>query len=380
MRRFFKNLTDQQIEIGLYALSIAVLIVVACLVLWSMGPVWHTIFDLVGAVLQPLAYGFMLSYMLNPLVARVSHMLRKIKPLADQGERRRALAVLITVGLVGVIFLGVFVGFAFMVASGISTVDWTSVEAIFAEATEDIMGFIGMVRERLVGWGILNSETESTVVTAFVNVGNFASTLLFSIMFTIYFLLDGDRLIGYFHRVLFNVLGERSGMGSILLDDADRVFSGYFRGQAIDAIIVWVLTTVTLTIVGVPHAPVIGLLTGLGNLIPYVGGPVGYGSIIIICLAEKAWYQMALGIVAMAVVTFVDGNIINPRLLSDAVEVHPMLVAAALIAGGAIGGIAGMLVAVPTAAWLKIQLDRWMEANEADRERSFDEVASKGEE
>ena len=73
---------------------------------------------------------------------------------------------------------------------------------------------------------------------------------------------------------------------------------------------------------------------------------------------------MALGFVAMGIVMFVDGNIINPRLLSDNVEVHPMLVIAALIAGGAVGGIAGMLVAVPTAAFLKIQLDRWLEKRE----------------
>ena len=52
-------------------------------------------------------------------------------------------------------------------------------------------------------------------------------------------------------------------------------------------------------------------------------------------------------------------------MLSNSVEVHPILVVIALIAGAAVGGIAGMLVAVPVAAWLKIQLDRWMDANEA---------------
>ena len=60
----------------------------------------------------------------------------------------------------------------------------------------------------------------------------------------------------------------------------------------------------------------------------------------------------------------VDGNIINPRLLSDNVEVHPLLVVAALLAGGAIGGFVGMLVAVPVAALLKLQFDRYLERKE----------------
>ena len=126
---------------------------------------------------------------------------------------------------------------------------------------------------------------------------------------------------------------------------------------------------------GVPYAPVVGLLTGIGNLIPYVGGPVGYGSIIVVCLSEQLWVPMIAGILAMSVVMFVDGNILNPRLLSNSIEVHPMLVVIALIAGGSVGGIAGMLVAVPVAAWLKIQLDRWMDAREAAGDNLVDEIA-----
>ena len=365
MDRFFKNLTKQQKELGLYALLIMVLAFAACLVLWATGPFWNTLLNLVGSVLEPLAYGFMLSYALNPIVIYISHALRGFESLKEAGGKRRAIAVLITALLVVMVLLGLLVGFAVMLANGISSIDLSSLKSIIASASEDITGFLKTVKEVLASWGLISEDTEGTVLAAFANVGSFASTALFSVMFTVYFLLDGDRLFGYFHRVMFNVLGEHAGIGSILLDDADRVFSGYFRGQATDAVIVALLSSVALSLVRGPYEPVIGLLTGLGNLIPYVGGPVAYTSIIVICLAKQAWYPMLAGIITMSVVMFIDGNIINPRLLSDNVEVHPMLVVAALIAGGAVGGIAGMLVAVPTAAWLKIQLDRWMEANEA---------------
>ncbi|MBQ9005425.1 MAG: AI-2E family transporter, partial [Atopobiaceae bacterium] len=364
MHRFFKTLTRQQIELGLYAVVLAVLAVGLCFALWATGPFWDGALGLLGSITKPLAYGFMLSYALNPIVERISHGLRGIKPLADKGEKRRAIAVAITALLIVVLLLGIIAAFGVMVASGISNFEWPSLKDIIAGATEDITGFIKSVQERLSSWGLISENTENTMLVAVGSVTDFASTALFSAMFTIYFLLDGDRLFGYFHRILFNLMGEQSGTASILLDDADRVISGYFRGQATDAALVAVLSGVLLTLVGVPHAPVVGLLTGLANLIPYLGGPVGYGSVIAACLSEQAWYQMALGVVVMSIVSFVDGNILNPRLLSNSVEVHPMLVAIALIAGGAVGGVAGMLVAVPTAAWLKIQLDRWMDANE----------------
>ena len=96
---------------------------------------------------------------------------------------------------------------------------------------------------------------------------------------------------------------------------------------------------------------------------------MGFGTTIIVCLVEGDFGKLVAGVIALAVIMFVDANVINPRLLSEAVEVHPLLVVAALIAGSAIGGIAGMLVAVPTAAFLKAELDRWIEAREAATER-----------
>jgi predicted PurR-regulated permease PerM len=77
---------------------------------------------------------------------------------------------------------------------------------------------------------------------------------------------------------------------------------------------------------------------------------------------------MIIGLLIIAVIMFVDGNIINPRLLSENVDVHPLLVVAALLGGGVLGGIAGMLIAVPTAALLKLQFDRYLKRLEDERE------------
>ena len=67
---------------------------------------------------------------------------------------------------------------------------------------------------------------------------------------------------------------------------------------------------------------------------------------------------------------FIDGNIINPRMLSSNVEVHPVLVIVALLAGGRVGGVVGMLVAVPVAALLKLQFERYIDKRKAALDQS----------
>ena len=125
------------------------------------------------------------------------------------------------------------------------------------------------------------------------------------------------------------------------------------------------LVSLALLIAGIPYAVVIGILTGLGNLVPYVGPVVGFGSLIIVCLAEGSISHLVVGGIILAAVMFIDGNIINPRMLSSNVEVHPVLVIIALLAGGNIGGVVGMLIAVPVAALLKLQFEKYVEKRRA---------------
>lgn len=377
MRNLFKSITRQQIDVGVYALAIIVVAFGACMVLWYSAPMWREVWQLICAVCRPILYGVMLAFIFNPLVTYISGLLARNKNLADNASRRRTIATAISAIGVVLVLLGIIVALAVMLSDGISSLNVDAIGGMIEEASNDITGFIKMVQERLTSWGLLSEDGGGSLVTAFSNVSDAATTALFSIIFAIYFLLDGQRLYAYAKRIIRNLLGDRSSFGERLFDDADDVFSRYFRGQAIDASIVGVLTAVTLTIAGIPYAPIIGLITGLANLIPYLGGIVGFGSIALVCVPEGLWMKLVLGIAIMAVVMFVDGNIINPKLLSDSIEVHPMLVVAALIAGSAVGGALGMLVAVPVAALLKLQLDRWMEKNEATEESVMDRVTAR---
>lgn len=149
-----------------------------------------------------------------------------------------------------------------------------------------------------------------------------------------------------------------------LASDADRVCTGYIRGQALDALIVGTVATIAFLIAGIPYGPVIGILTGIGNFIPFLGPIIGFSSLIIICFVKGLYMKMIVGGIILACIMFLDSKLVNPNLLSKNVEVHPVLVFLALIAGEQIGGLTGMLVAVPCAAFLKEQFEKYMAKRE----------------
>lgn len=367
MNKFLDHIDRRYAKVCLYAGVSVVLTLAACLLLYAASPVFAKLWGLVCSVLEPMVYGAAISYILNPLVTRVSHVLQRRKRWAgpENGMRRRSLAVIISLVLVLLVLLGIMTVLVLMVTHSLASLDWAHIQALFTDASGSFMDVLQEAEVRLEEWGLVSKESETNLLTIFNGATSIATTMLFAVVFGVYFLIDGTRVAAYLSRVAHAALGSHEVDPTRFIADADRVFSGYFRGQGIDALIVGALSGVVLTAVGVPYGPVVGLLAGIGNLIPYVGGPVGFGSIALMCLADAAWGKMIAGFVAMAIVMFVDSNIINPRLLSSNVEVHPILVVAALIAGGAVGGIAGMLVAVPMAAFLKIQLDRWLVGQEA---------------
>ncbi|MDI9589932.1 MAG: AI-2E family transporter [Acidobacteriota bacterium] len=367
MSRLTDRIDRRYAKVCVYAGVTVVLTLAACLLLHTALPVFAKLWELVCAVVEPLVYGAALSYVLNPLVTRVSYGLRRYRHYEGphHAARRRSAAVLVSMVLMALLVLAITTVFVLMVTHSLSGLSWETVQALLGDAQGDFMKFMAVAESSLEEWGLVSIASESSLLAALTGAKNVATTMVFAVIFAVYFLIDAPRVAGYLGRVVRTVLGGHALDLTRVAADADRVFSGYFRGQGIDALVVGVLSGIVLTVIGVPYAPVVGLLAGLGNLIPYVGGPVGFGSIALMCLADAAWDKMLWGFVGMAVVMFVDANVINPRLLSDNVEVHPILVVAALIAGGAVGGIAGMLVAVPTAAFLKTQLDRWMASREA---------------
>lgn len=342
----------------------SVTIIVTALILYLLyntRGVWSMAWNLFMAVLRPIVLGGIISYLLRPVVKKLEIFFteRGLEKFARTG------AVVISIVLALAIVFGILGVLVFTLVRTVGTISEADIHSLISYIQNDFASFTTKLEEYLGMFGI-SAERISKIAGAIVNgVSNVASGLLFGVIFAIYFMLDNDRISKYWMRAL-RILSDNSSRAGLkrFLADADRVFSGYIRGQFIDAAIIGVMTTVSMMVIGVPNGMVVGVLTGVGNLIPYVGPVIGYLTLALVCIPTGAWTKFIAGAIVLAILLFVDGNIINPRLLSSNVMVHPLLVVAALIGGGAVGGFVGMLIAVPTAALIKIQFDRYLDSRE----------------
>ena len=281
----------------------------------------------------------------------------------------RTAGVGLTFAIIAALIIFVLAMIVVSIYKNVEALNVDSLTNLFSNFGEQYKELGKYLEQLMASLNISNQHITSALTAAAGAVENFLSSLLFGVIFAVYFLLDEkNSIVSYWSRAFRVIFGvKQQDRFKSFMKDADNAFSGYIRGQMVDAAIVGVLASIALAIAGVPYAVIIGICMGLGNLIPYFGPIVGYAAVVIVCLPSGNYVKMIIGLVIIAVIMFIDGNIINPKLLSENVDVHPLLVVAALLGGGVLGGIAGMLVAVPTSALLKLQFDRHLERLERNK-------------
>ena len=333
---------------------------ILCVLLSLSRGFFSKIFQVIGLVLKPIIAGGVIAYLIEPVVQKLEKILKF--------KNARAVAVIGTIMIIVLFVIALLFMAAAFIGKHVSGIHFSDIGDLLGNFTDQINDIGEKIQAWFANQGINIGAITGGVGSVISGITGAASDIFFAIIFAIYFMLDSESIQGYWNRVrvLFFKPETRAKVHEFLMD-ADRCFSGYIRGQFLDAILVGVVTFIAMLICGVPYAFVIGLLTGIGNLIPYVGPVIGFATLLIVCLIEGAWGKLLIGGIVLAVLLVVDGNIINPKLLSSSIEIHPLLVFAAMIAGSAIGGLVGMLVAVPLAALLKIQFDKFIARKEAEK-------------
>jgi predicted PurR-regulated permease PerM len=144
-----------------------------------------------------------------------------------------------------------------------------------------------------------------------------------------------------------------------LLGKMDRVIAAFVRGRIVISIIIGVICSLGWSICGVPYAILLGMITGIFSAVPYLGGvglPVAVLLLWVDELGEPASAIIGWPTLVYVIMQILETYIITPAIAGKATNLDPVTILVAVLAGGSVGGVYGMLLAIPTAACLKILL------------------------
>jgi predicted PurR-regulated permease PerM len=175
-------------------------------------------------------------------------------------------------------------------------------------------------------------------------------SLVFAPILAYYFIIDWEKIRDGILSLF--PANTRSRLVSLGLD-IDRVLSGFIQGHLTVCLLVGALTGLAAALLGLKYAIVIGIINGVAELFPYLGPILGAIPSIALALTEGSRQAVYLGL-AILVIQQVESNLLSPRIVGIRVGLHPLLVIFALLSGGELFGIWGILLAVPLAADMKV--------------------------
>jgi predicted PurR-regulated permease PerM len=184
--------------------------------------------------------------------------------------------------------------------------------------------------------------------------------LLVYLVVTFYLLVQADQIFErLYHLIPLPYRDEIRQLGRSI----DRVLGAYIRSQLLLIAIMAVLTYIALSILGVKYALVLAIATGFLEIIPFVGPYTAAASAMTVALLQgttpfgwPVWLLVTVVGVVYLVLRQLEDHLIIPNLVGHIVELHPVIVIFSILAGGAIAGALGLLLAVPVAAAIRIIL------------------------
>ncbi len=143
------------------------------------------------------------------------------------------------------------------------------------------------------------------------------------------------------------------------INDALIVF---FRGQVLVALCDGVMYAIGFLLIGLPYALLIGLMASIVTIVPFLGAALVCGTALIIAIVQFGdWQHPLLVLLVFGVVQFIEGFVIQPKIVGDRVGLHPLMVIIALMVGTTLlGGILGGILAIPLTAALKVLMGRYV--------------------
>ncbi|MBQ9914539.1 MAG: AI-2E family transporter, partial [Clostridia bacterium] len=188
-------------------------------------------------------------------------------------------------------------------------------------------------------------------------VSNFATgvvRLFFGFIISVYFLFSKDDLICGIKKLLFAVFGKEKAVRIVETGrKTNEIFLNFIVSRLLQSLIIFILGLIVLVPLRIPLAPLVALVIGVTNMIPYLGPWLG-GAVCVLLVLFYSPVKALWVLLYILGVQILDNAIIGPKVMSDQVGISPLLVILGVTLGATFGGVFGMFIGVPVVAVLKL--------------------------
>lgn len=329
-----------------------------------------------SSVLLPLAFAGIIAFLLDPVV---DYFQRKGHP------RIRSI---VFVFLLAVFFVGSFL--AIIIPRVVSDVGdlvdnvpryrealverfeeahvWVKTKLDRPEMDDPIAKIKELWEKHSGEWGMMAGEQVTNASRwLFQKVGRAASWLGLLVGFALvpvyvfYFLLEKQGIAGHWTDYLPIQEPRIKKELIFFINSVNDALIVFFRGQILVAMCVGALTAIGFMIIGLNYGLLLGVITGILGIIPYLGVMMSFVPAVIIGIVQFGDWRVALVVIVFVTVQFLEGMVISPKIIGDRVGMHPLTVIIAVITGTTLlGGIVGGILAIPITAVLRALMFRYV--------------------
>ncbi len=299
-------------------------------------------------ILIPVSFALIIAILLNPIV---EFLMRK-------GVHR---ILAIAIALLGMMLISVVVGYFIVSQMARFSESFPQFKEKFTVLTQDVLNWVSET------FNISKQKIDAYMKDAKKGIDGAAilgKTLgLLSGLFVLFILPVYIFLILYYKPLFMEFIAQLfkkddKGVVSEVLSETKGLIQSYLIGLSIEAVIVATMNSITLLIIGVQYAVLLGLIGALLNLIPYIGGLIAIALPMLVALATGDPSDALWVLLGYSLVQFIDNNLLVPRIVASKVKINAFISILVVLIGGALWGVPGMFLSIPFTAILKVIFDR----------------------
>ncbi|MBQ1675539.1 MAG: AI-2E family transporter [Oscillospiraceae bacterium] len=333
-------------------------------------------------IIAPVLYGFVMAYLLAPIVNWMERVLTgganralKGKGLTVPNRWLRALSIFLTWAFA---LLLIYLLLVMLIPQLVESITMliANAEGYYRQIYAWVNGVLNgesdvgswasdmidryydnaldILEKNILPWAqtMLTSLTGG-IWSGILGVVMFLKNFIIGIIVSVYMLAMKERSAARCAKLVYGVFREdRAKLIMRGTRKVDKIFSGFVRGKLLDSLIIGILCFIGCSILGLPYTPLVSVIVGVTNVIPFFGpflGAVPSAFLILLVSPLKCLYF----IIFIIILQQLDGNVIGPRILGGSTGISSLWVVIAILVGGGFGGMLGMFVGVPICASLQ---------------------------